>query len=261
MHFPFALQEIINYDHQLCYKLIPKFQMKEESFAITFDFNSQLPKQDIPKMLNVYVTSFQNSFGIHLNVWKESEEFLVHFEINSSKSYELKLKSEQTNFIANEDKCSTEKSYYQCIGQEILKFKYCYPLYYKDLVTLAAHQNLTICQTFLENSQMKSKLFEFLIESNSFQKCKPFCSFYGYKGKISQRQGGFASEIGGSNSVTFIYSWQSTDLMISQEYLVYDIIGIIGSIGGSLGLFLGFSFLEFIIGILNNLEVWITRQN
>ena len=134
------------------------------------------------------------------------------------------------------------------------------PLYYKNLVTLASHKNLTICQTFMENFQMKSKLFQFLIESNSFQKCKPSCSYYGYKGKISPRQGGFTSENGGSSSVTFIYSWQFTDLMIYQEYVVYDLIGIIGSIGGSLGLFLGFSFLEFIIGILNNFEAWIIRH-
>ena len=35
------------------------------------------------------------------------------------------------------------------------------------------------------------------------------------------------------------------------EYLVYDIDGMIGSIGGTLGLFIGFSFLDVIKEIIN----------
>ena len=31
---------------------------------------------------------------------------------------------------------------------------------------------------------------------------------------------------------------------IQKEYLVYDILGVIGSIGGSMGLFFGFSFFD-----------------
>ena len=35
-----------------------------------------------------------------------------------------------------------------------------------------------------------------------------------------------------------------------QEYVVYDAIGIIGSVGGTLGLFIGFSFSGLISGLI-----------
>ena len=38
----------------------------------------------------------------------------------------------------------------------------------------------------------------------------------------------------------------SANLIEYQEYLIYDWIGMIGSIGGSLGLFIGFSFRDFL---------------
>ena len=40
-------------------------------------------------------------------------------------------------------------------------------------------------------------------------------------------------------------------LTIYQEYLIYDGIGMIGSVGGSLGMFIGFSFSNAISSILN----------
>ena len=43
---------------------------------------------------------------------------------------------------------------------------------------------------------------------------------------------------------------------VYEEYLIYDIFGMIGSVGGTLGIFIGFSFsgmLSFIIYIFKNL--------
>ena len=38
------------------------------------------------------------------------------------------------------------------------------------------------------------------------------------------------------------FQYPSPNLILYEEYLIYDWIGMIGSIGGSLGLFVGFSF-------------------
>jgi hypothetical protein len=39
----------------------------------------------------------------------------------------------------------------------------------------------------------------------------------------------------------------SSKIEVSQEYKVYDFSGIVGSLGGSLGLFIGFSFLDCLV--------------
>ena len=44
---------------------------------------------------------------------------------------------------------------------------------------------------------------------------------------------------------------EGPDIKLHEEYIVYDFNGIVGTVGGSLGLFIGFSFLDFLIYLLN----------
>ena len=46
------------------------------------------------------------------------------------------------------------------------------------------------------------------------------------------------------------------DVKVETEYKVYDFTGILGSVGGSLGLFIGFSFLDVILCIINKAWSW-----
>lgn len=44
---------------------------------------------------------------------------------------------------------------------------------------------------------------------------------------------------------------QGPDIKVHEEYIVYDFNGIVGTVGGSLGLFVGFSFLDFVLYLFN----------
>ena len=46
------------------------------------------------------------------------------------------------------------------------------------------------------------------------------------------------------------------EVQVNEEYKVYDFTGILGSVGGSLGLFIGFSFLDMILYIINKTWSW-----
>ena len=60
-----------------------------------------------------------------------------------------------------------------------------------------------------------------------------------------------------SNTNAEIYSsFTAPTVLVIEEYLIYDSVGMIGSVGGSLGLFLGFSFL----GLLSDLIDFIQRK-
>jgi hypothetical protein len=50
-------------------------------------------------------------------------------------------------------------------------------------------------------------------------------------------------------------------LQVKQEYEVYDLGAIIGSVGGSLGLFVGFSFLQCLLSTVNSLANWKKDRN
>jgi hypothetical protein len=45
----------------------------------------------------------------------------------------------------------------------------------------------------------------------------------------------------------------TTSVTINEEYLIYDIYSFVGSVGGYMGLFIGFSFFDFGVMIVNYL--------
>ena len=57
-----------------------------------------------------------------------------------------------------------------------------------------------------------------------------------------------------------IYYWFSlNDIQISQEYLIYDLTRLIGSVGGTFGLFIGFSFYALVKRLICILEHYSVR--
>ena len=52
-------------------------------------------------------------------------------------------------------------------------------------------------------------------------------------------------------NITFFLKYQSMTMDVSEEYLVYDFPNFIGTLGGSLGLFIGFSYTGFIGSIID----------
>ena len=47
---------------------------------------------------------------------------------------------------------------------------------------------------------------------------------------------------------------RTSEIVVEEEYMVYDFNGIVGTVGGSLGLFVGFSFLQCMLYILGSLH-------
>ena len=53
------------------------------------------------------------------------------------------------------------------------------------------------------------------------------------------------------------FKWKMHDLVqvvVHEEYLIYDFTNMVSSVGGSLGLFIGFSFIGFIQAIVDMLQ-------
>ena len=74
----------------------------------------------------------------------------------------------------------------------------------------------------------------------SQKKCKKSCQILQYEGKVVVDK---PYSWGEKNWASFAYEIDPPErLTVYQEYVVYDAIGIIGSVGGTLGLFIGFSF-------------------
>ena len=44
-------------------------------------------------------------------------------------------------------------------------------------------------------------------------------------------------------------------MKVQEEYLIYDEVGLIGSVGGTFGMFIGFSFANIVSLILNQIQI------
>ena len=86
------------------------------------------------------------------------------------------------------------------------------------------------------------------IDSMSRKKCPKHCEWVEYHGAKLTNYYNYDDSIWKNTSRRFRFWWGykfDNDLIqVYEEYLMYDAIGLIGTVGGTLGLFIGFSFLD-----------------
>ena len=70
-----------------------------------------------------------------------------------------------------------------------------------------------------------------------------------YKGEMFGLNGGYNSL--NANEIVMQISFSTMDTEIHNEMLIFDLATFIGTAGGSLGLFIGFSFTGFVWQMLN----------
>ena len=56
-----------------------------------------------------------------------------------------------------------------------------------------------------------------------------------------------------TNKITMTVFFNSYDVSVQEEYLIYGEVDLVGIVGGNLGLFIGFSFSGFINEIINSI--------
>ena len=114
----------------------------------------------------------------------------------------------------------------------------------KSLYQLGANGNssLEVCESMEDNICM----FDVFMEI--FQEATPEC----HTNCISTEYNSLISSIHTFNDSAPIITvgFASTVATINEEYLIYDFSGMVGSLGGNLGLFVGFSFRDFFLFII-----------
>ena len=85
------------------------------------------------------------------------------------------------------------------------------------------------------------------------EKCPKHCSKLEYTGKLFFKIKHAAVGIV-SKTYFWTYVFPTKQIEVHEEYLLYDEAGFIGSAGGTLGLFIGFSFSDIIIQAMDFLR-------
>ena len=83
------------------------------------------------------------------------------------------------------------------------------------------------------------------LKGKSSKGCQTSCQQLQYSGKIKN----FPTQV--NDDIELAFRFPSTKILNYEEYLIYDFNGMIGAVGGSLGMFLGFSFLDFVFSFID----------
>ena len=122
----------------------------------------------------------------------------------------------------------------------VSKYK-CLPIEYTNIFKLS-DTNLPFTACVEQLGFMNKEILEIL------DKCSKACTIFQYSGTITT-----LTEVYNNSRLTGIGYWFNgeNEMAVSEEYLIYEITGVIGSIGGTLGLFIGFSFLDISTKLIN----------
>ena len=104
------------------------------------------------------------------------------------------------------------------------------------------------CQTLMD-TQCAQNIFDnsFNKIENNFTKkvgvkCKHSCTILQYSGlEVANRPATYHPELYDFHRFWYIFGNADNKMKSFHEYLIYDAIGMIGSVGGTLGMFIGFS--------------------
>ena len=167
--------------------------------------------------------------------------------------YFIHLQEEQYFFLKDIDCISL--SFYECFAAYIKSEKpvECLPKVFKsigkiDLSEFDTCKNESTDYVYYKMYEIYSEVF---MEIDEFI-CPKSCNQKEYLGHIE-----FKEDISNYYNNTFIAIFDffpPYKVIVSEEYLIYDFIGLVGSVGGTLGLFIGFSFYGIIFKFCNKLR-------
>ena len=119
----------------------------------------------------------------------------------------------------------------------------CMPVEFSTLYRLSgSKKSFTLCNEYNK--------YDLLKLSENLGKCLKACTTFQYSGTMIPT---FKGEITNNSRLVVLGYWfnYNDEVEVLEEYLIYEITSVIGSIGGTLGLFIGFSFLDISTKLIN----------
>ena len=218
----------------LCYILESKQKLTPNQF-IYITIQRKLGKQEKPDKVDLFMASPESWYGITTEAWPYLTLEKHTFEFNASAliwmDMYVKQKTYQKGHSSIKNCLKNHLSAYNCTH-------ICIPFFLSYL------NHLPACLTN-EETKCMYKYWAFADDFNiytQFKQClKPLTTTL-YEANPVQLEG----QVNATNSVDLLFGYASNEMEIKEEALMIGTSTYIGSVGGSLGLFLGFSFFTYL---------------
>ena len=141
-----------------------------------------------------------------------------------------------------------ENHYFRMVKYSKLSHASCFPVSLSGFLNLASEE-VELCEEWGKENENYIKI---LIKNYQylFNACDTSCILYQYEGQTNSRLGTAEN----TSMINFDYNFPSNEIQVFEEYLMFGINDLIGTVGGHSGLFIGFSFFGFISTILDYIK-------
>ena len=224
------LLSIQTYAHGTCFKIQPKFKISILPFMFYLEFKAShnLKEMDQPSKFIVYLTSHNTWQGITTGSWPQKSPSKVELDFNSGYYYQV----ESAEHLFDDGVESSE----DCWKSHIKK---------SDCVQcrFASFVDLPMC---ISNEDVDC-IYDYADELNLWTKCNLKSEFLTFDGELTK-----IAKYGNDDNKTFIYiNLISLRKEVIEEIRILTFPNLLGSLGGSLGMFFGFSISAYVLYIID----------
>ena len=213
---------------------------------------------NVPKIISVIFTSEKNSYGIIQNSWRDGESYILQTSFGKFK--EIDLTVEKNIHLQCRD-----ESFYEYIASRLPSediFEKCndsclmtslpndpYPIcpYYKEWIDKDTKEKESNCNW----NVIKDFIQNVTVEQEDLKTCVTTK----YLGEIMKERDNSGHTLildRDDNNARIYYKFRlPQNAKVYEEYLITDTITLIGSVGGTLGLFIGFSISNVVSYIMD----------
>ena len=240
IHEKFSIHKVATYRHGLCYGVSHNINLSTESGKLFFsiEFSLTLPEIDIPNNVQIFLTSSSGWIGLVIDDWPLGKPALLEIPVKKAVNNNWLAKVSQIDYLFMEGVEDSEKCFYEMMMQKSECEVKCSPILYNFLTTLP------ICNT---SDEVHCNFYKYANRRKIRYTClKQKTSVYYDSNLLLNSQ----KSIQKTKIELSLYFDKSTK-EVREEILVVHIEDFIGSVGGSLGLFLGFSFFTYLSALID----------
>ena len=247
-----------------CHKITYEMEIgTSELFCNTIFYNSTILRkneENRPIGIKMKVSSDNNIYGALLNDNHAEGDFVnTYFPRGKIVSF-VSLTQKINKYLPETSNC-TQQSFYQCMADKVMDViiqedcpNKCIPPFYKSIVALASNKSeFGLCQEHQANKCIGEKITLRLQEAARLEECQRSCTQIDYYANVmdSNTIDRFWPD---NHDKEICYGYATTVIKVDEEYLIYGFADMVGSVGGSLGMFLGFSFFDQIFHLLEMIQ-------
>ena len=214
---------------------------------VQISFDKSVADENIPGN-EVHFSSEYSSFGKTMSDWRDGQQR----KLDKAQGFNwVKLVPKKVIKMDSNPDCA-DPGFYSCFHSELIRqnFDHC-P---KRCFSISTYLNATpLCQT-LEEFQCAHEITKQVHENTN---CLSACTRLDYEIENMYQEDRNQT----MRNVIIAYRVSNSKMKVEEEYLIQDFVGMLGSLGGSLGLFIGFSFLGGLSYILDYLQLFFERYS